>query len=138
MLEPANDVSKDTSLSGRGYRLFALGVKVDAANFTLDLVEADVVEALEAGTCYGADSMIGDQEVFLPPHKDGFPLSGITNHDGTLSSLLLEWAEGGELGPVAQVNLAVCTPVFMLGVKAVFGPNDLAFKVCRESWVVLS
>lgn len=113
-------------------------MKVDAADFTLNLVEADVVKALEAGTCYGADSVIGDQEVFLPPHKDGFPLSGITDRDGTLSSLLLEWAEGGELGPVAQVNLAVCTPVVMLGVEAVFGPNDLAFKVCRESWVVLS
>lgn len=125
-------------MANREYQLFALRVKVDAADFTLNLVEANVVEALEAGACYGADSVIGDQEVFLPPHKDGFPLSGITNRDGSLPSLLLEWAEGGELGPVAQVNLAVCTPVFMLGVEVVFGSNDFALKVCRESGVVLS
>lgn len=113
-------------------------MKIDAADFTLDLVEADVVEALEAGTCYRPDCVIRDQEVLLPPHKDGFPLSGITNCDGSLPGLLLERAEGGELGPVAQVNLAVRTPVFMLGVEAVFGTNNLAFKVCRESGVVLS
>ena len=43
---------------GMGNRLFAFRVEVNTAYFTLDLVEANVVEPLEAGTRYRANSMV--------------------------------------------------------------------------------
>ena len=49
--------------------LFTLGVEVDAVHHTLDLVEADVVEALEAGAVDRPHAMVGDKEVLLPAHK---------------------------------------------------------------------
>lgn len=40
--------------------LLALGMEVDAADFTLDLVEANVVEALEASARDGPYSVVGN------------------------------------------------------------------------------
>ena len=52
LLEPIKGKSVEDlnswSASSRLYVLFAFGMKVDAANFARALVEADVVEALEA------------------------------------------------------------------------------------------
>lgn len=116
--------------------LFALGVEVYPADFSLDLVEADVVEALETRAGYGPNSMIGDQKVFLPSHEDMFSLGGVSNQHGALACLLLEGTEGREFGPMTQVDLYIGTPIIMLREEGVLRPNDFALKVRREGRVV--
>ena len=44
-------------------------MKVDAFDATRDLVERDVVEALEACSTDGLDSVIWNQEVLFPAHE---------------------------------------------------------------------
>lgn len=61
LLEPERGVNlQSPDEYGPKNSLFTLRVKVYAANFSLDLVEAYVVEALEARTRYGAYSMVGN------------------------------------------------------------------------------
>ena len=57
--------------------LFALGVKVDAADVARYLVEADVIEAFEASPGDGPHAVVRDQEVFFPTHEDVLPLSKV-------------------------------------------------------------
>jgi hypothetical protein len=113
-------------------------VEVYPADFSLDLVEADVVEPLKARPSYGTNPVVGNQEVLLPSHKDVFSLGGVSNHDGALACLFLEGTEGGKFGPMAQVNLHVGAPIIMFGEEVVLGSDNLALKVCCESWMVFS
>jgi hypothetical protein len=125
-------------VTGVGNKLFAFRVEINTTHFTLDLVETNVVEPLEAGTCYRANSMVWNQKVFLPAHEDGFSLCSISNSDRPLASLFLERAKSCELGPMTQVNLAICAPILVLCIEAVLGTDDFSFKICRESGMVLS
>jgi hypothetical protein len=50
-------------------------MEVYATDFSLHLVEADIVEAFETSTSDCSDTVIWDQEVFLPSHKDILSLS---------------------------------------------------------------
>lgn len=54
-----------------------LGMEVDTADSAIALVEADVVEALEAGACYRFDSMVWHQEILLPPHEQVLSLEEV-------------------------------------------------------------
>ena len=62
--------------------LLALGMKIDAADSTRALVEADIVESFKTGTSDGLDLVIRYQEVFLPTHEDVFPLGVIPHGEG--------------------------------------------------------
>lgn len=118
--------------------LLTLGVKVYPAHFTLDLVEADIVEALKAGATDGAHSVIGDQEMFFPPHENVLTLRHITDAHRSLSSLFLKGAERRKLAPVVEVDFVGGTPGIVVCEKVVFGADDLAFKVCRQSRMIFS
>ena len=52
-----------------GNVLLALRVVVDPADGTVELIEADVIEALKAGPRNAFHAMVGHQKVFLPSHK---------------------------------------------------------------------
>lgn len=76
--------------------------------------------------------------MLFPAHKDGFSLGSISNSDRPLASLFLERTESCELGPMTQVNLAICAPVLVLCVETVLGTDDFALEICREGGMVLS
>lgn len=107
-------------------------MKIDSAHFTLDLVKANIIEPFEAGACYRTDAVVWHQKVLFPAHEDSFSLSSIANSDGALASLLLEGTKSGEFGPVAQIDLAICTPVLVLGIEAVLGSNNFSLKIRCE------
>lgn len=117
-------------------KLFTLRVEVYAADFSLDLVEANVVEALEARTRYGTNTVVRNQEMLLPPHKYMLSLGGVSNSDGAFACLFLKGAESGEFGPMAQIDLHISTPVVVLGEKTVLSSNNLAFEICGEGWMI--
>lgn len=51
------------------YTLFALCMEVDPGDRSLYLVKTNVVETLETRARYCPHAMVGNKEVFLPPHK---------------------------------------------------------------------
>lgn len=52
-------------------------MEVYAAHSSLDLVEADVIEPLEASTWDRPYSMVGNKERFLPSHEYVFTLGEV-------------------------------------------------------------
>ena len=57
-------------LGQKSNSLLTPSMKVDAVDISLGLVEADVVEALEAGALDALDAVVGHEEPFLPAHED--------------------------------------------------------------------
>lgn len=55
-----------------GDLLFALRMEVNTTDLPFSHVHADVVEALEASTCYIALPMVRHKKMLLPPHEDMF------------------------------------------------------------------
>lgn len=101
------------------------------------LVEANVVETLEAGPIYGPHSMVRYKETFLPAHENIFFRSKIGNGDiTTLSYRLGVGPEGSEFVPVGHVNLVGCAPVWVIRQKPIFRADDLAFEKGCERGVV--
>jgi hypothetical protein len=111
-------------------------MEVNPANRPLNLVEADVIEALETGPTDRSHPVIWNQEVFLPPHEYVLSLRHSGDVKVALPGLLLKWPESGEFGPVLQIYFISRAPVLMLSEKCVFRANDLSFEVCSEGWVV--
>lgn len=113
-------------------------MKIDAANFSLDLIETNIIKTFEACTRYCAYPMVRDEEVFLPTHEDILSLRHIPNDNRPFTSLFLIRPKGIELTPMAQVNLWAGTPTVMVGEKAVLGSNNLSLKVGCQRWMILS
>jgi len=57
------------------FLLLTLRMEIDTADIARDLIEANVVEAFETGSGNSPHTMIRNEEVFLPPHKDILSLS---------------------------------------------------------------
>lgn len=113
-------------------------MKVDPTDFALDLIEANVVEALEAGSIYSPNAMIWYEEVFFPSHEYVLTLARVCDVDRTLSCVLLVWTECAELGPVTQVNFSIGAPIIVLCDEAVLITDDLAFEIRGKGWVISS
>lgn len=117
-------------------KLFAFGVKIYSANFSLDLVEADVVETFERGPSDGSNAVVRDQEMLFPPHKDVVSLRKVSDGHWALSSHLLVRPKGAKLGPMAEIDFGIGAPVIMLGKEIILGTDDFSLKVGGECWVV--
>ena len=111
-------------------------MKVNAAHGARDLVETDVVEALEAGARYGADAVVRHEEILLPPHEDVLALGEVFVVEVGLLRLLGERAPGGEAGPVVHVGFLGRAPGLVFGLEGVFGADDFAFEVGGQGGVV--
>ncbi len=109
---------------------------VNAAHGPLDLVEADIVEALKTGASDGRDTMIWDEKVFLPPHKYVLLLREILEVEIGLPRLLGQRLPCPELAPVRHVGFFGRTPRFVLRLECVFRADDLAFKVGGKGGVI--
>lgn len=115
--------------------LFTLGVKVDAADISIDLVEADVVEALEAGTGDCAHTVVGNEKVLLPAHKQGVARGIVAEVEVWPSRLAGERLPGRESIPMMHVDLFARSPLGMTCMECIFGANDFTFKIGREGWM---
>lgn len=111
-------------------------MEVNAADGAGHLVEADVIEALEAGAGDGPDAVVGHEEILLPAHEDVLALGKVLVVEVGLLRLLGQRPPGGELRPVLHVGFLGRAPGFVLGLEGVLGADDFAFEVGRESGVV--
>ena len=112
-------------------------MEVDAADGAGALVEADVVEALEAGARDGRDLVVRHEEVFLPPHEEVFALGKVLEGEAGGFGLFAEGPPRGEAVPVLHVDLLRGAPFGVCGLEGVLVADDLAFKVGGQGRVVV-
>lgn len=117
-------------------KLLTLRMEVDAVDIARDLVEADVVEALEAGARDLAHAVVGHEEGFLPAHEDVLALGGILEVEVGLLGLFGEGPPGGEAGPVLHVGLVGGAPGGVARLEGIFGADDFAFEEGGQGRVV--
>jgi hypothetical protein len=101
------------------YALLALSMEVNPTNAPTALVEADIIEALEARASDGAHAVVRDEEVLLPAHEDVLALRQVRDVQVAFARGLAEGPEGLELGPVLQVYFVRRAPVLVLRQKGV-------------------
>ena len=111
-------------------------MKVNATDSAGDLVEADVVEALEAGAGNGPDAVVRHEEILLPAHEDVLALRKVLVVEVGLLGLLGQRPPGGELRPMLHVGFLGRAPGFVLGLEGVLGADDFAFEVGGQGGVV--
>ena len=101
-----------------------------------NLVEADVIEALEASAVDGLYTMVRNQKIFFPTHEQMFFLHPVLFYHfwsaGVLGKRLVRWKST----PVLAIDLLVRSPLGVLGNECVFAADDLALKVRSQAWMV--
>ena len=116
-----------------GYSLVRFGVVIDSRDSAMNLIEADVIESLKAGTSDLAYTVIWDQELLFPAHKHVFAIAAIlVVKISRLLGLLAHRTPGGEPCPSFHVVFIGGTPVLVARLKGVFWADDLALKACGE------
>lgn len=113
--------------------LFTLGVKIDAADISIDLVEADVVETLEAGAGDCAHTVVGHEKVLLPAHKQCVARGIVAEVEVWPSRLAGKRLPGRKAIPMMHVDLFARSPLGMTCMECIFGANDFTFEICRQS-----
>ena len=112
-------------------------MEIYSTDSSLNLVEADVVETLEARTVDCPNAVVGYEKVFFPPHKDVLLLRIVLYQDIALLGLLRKLSESAKLCPMRQVNAVVGAPRFVLGHETVLGTDDFALEIRRQGRMVL-
>ena len=79
--------------------------------------------------------VVGDKELFLPPHEDRSSVQGVLHRQMRLIQLILDMSERGEPSPVHHVLLLGRSPIARQ--EAIATSNDLRVKVRRELWPVV-
>ena len=113
-------------------------MEIYAAHRSLDLVEADEVETLEAGAGNVCDAVVGNQKVFFPSHEQMLPLRVIPVVEVLVLSLTRKRTPCWESIPVLHVHLGVGAPFGMSCLKSILCANDLSLKVGRENALLVS
>lgn len=85
-------------------------MEINSTHCPFLLVEADVVESLEASTVDRPDSVIWHEEMLFPPHEDIVLRRKVRNGYRAFARLLRVWSEGGKLVPMTKVDLFGRTP----------------------------
>lgn len=137
LLESNTKVSKIRLTVNRyGHLPLALRMEVNTAHGSLNLIEADVVETLEASARDGSHPMVGNEEIFLPSHEHVLTLSKVAVGEISALRLFGEWFPSGKTGPVMDISLLVGAPFLIASLERVFSTNDLSFKECGQGWVI--
>jgi hypothetical protein len=111
-------------------------MEVDTAHGSLNLIEANVVESLEAGARDGSHPVVGNEEIFLPSHEHVLTLSKVTVGEISALRLFGEWLPSGKTGPMMDIRLLIGAPFLIASLERVFSTNDLSFKECGQSRVI--
>lgn len=115
----------------------ALRMEVDTTDGSLYLVEADIVESLETGARDCSNSVVWDEEIFLPSHKYVLMLRKVTKREVCLLRLFGERSPGWKSRPVMYIRLFVGTPFLIASDETVFGANHFTLKERRQCRMIL-
>lgn len=113
-------------------------MEVDSLNCPVDLVEADVVKALETSPVDGSNTVVRDQKLLLPSHEDVIFLCHIPNVNAAPFGDLGVRFECEKLAPMRDIDPVICSPLWVLSEEAIMWANDFTFKICRQCRVGIS
>ena len=111
------------------------GMKIDTVDGACHLIEANVVESLEARTIDLAHAVIWHQKFLFPAHEHVFAVCAVLIMKIGLLSLLRKRPPCGEARPVLHVLFVTGTPVLVTGLEGVSWTDNLAFEESSESSV---
>ena len=102
-------------------------MKVNPTHTPHPLIETNIIKPLKTRAANTLHPMIGDEEVLLPAHKQVLPGEVVGEGEGCGGGFggAGEGAEGGEAGPVLQVDFLAAVPGRVGGAEEVFGADDL-------------
>ncbi len=113
-------------------------MKINTADGSCHLVEADVIEALETGSGDGADAMIRHEEILLPPHEEVLSLRKILEAEIRPLRLLRQRPPCLKPTPMLHIDFVVGAPLGMARLKGILVSNYLALEVGGESRMIVS
>jgi hypothetical protein len=117
--------------------LFAFGVEINSADSAQLLVEANIIEALEARAIDCPNAMVRHEEALFPPHEYIFLGTKIRNYYiAAFPYRLGVWFEGGKFVPMRHIDLVRCAPIRVISEKSIFRADNLAFEKGRKGRVV--
>ena len=106
-------------------------------NGAMNLIEADVVKALKAGTSDLAHAVVRYQKFLLPAHEHVFAIAAILVVEvGRLLGLLAHRTPGWKARPSFHVVFVGGSPIFVACLEGVFRADDLSFKACSKGRVL--
>jgi len=112
-------------------------MKVYSIHRARHLVEADVVEALEAGTCNLPHPVVRHEEILLPPHEDVLLLSEIRVVELGALSLRDKRSKRLKPRPVLEIVLLARSPLRSARLERVFVADHFPFEISRQGRVIL-
>lgn len=107
-------------------------MEIDSADGALYLIEANIVESLEARTVDLSYAMIWHQEFLLPAHEHVFAVCAVLVMEIGLLGLLCERSPSLKASPVLHVLLVTSAPVLVPGLEGIFWTNNLTLKESGE------
>lgn len=92
------------------HKPLALRMEIYPADGPFDLIEANVIEPFETRSGDGPHSVIGNEEVFFPPHEHVLALRKVAVGEIGPPGLFGKRTPGRESGPVVHVGLLCRAP----------------------------
>lgn len=111
-------------------------MEIYTADGSLHLVEADIIESLEASPGNRPHPVVRDEKIFLPPHENMFTLGEIPVAEIRSLCLLREWSPCWEPSPVVHIGFLRCTPCFVSRLEGMLGPDDFPFEESSQRWMI--
>lgn len=137
LLESNTRVSKiDLMLWKHDDLPLALRMEVNTTHGSLNLIEADIVESLEASARDSSHPMVRDKEILLPSHEHMLTLSKVAVREISPLGLFGKWFPSGKTGPVMDIRFLVGAPFLIASLERMFSTNDLPFKECGQGRVI--
>jgi hypothetical protein len=110
--------------------LLTFRMEVNPTNTPINLIETNIIKALETGTRDRFHAVVRHEEVFFPAHEDVLALLVILQCEGGRFGGFGQRAPGREASPVLEVDFLRGAPGGVCGFEEVFGADDFAFEEC--------
>ena len=110
-------------------------MEIDSIDCTQYLIEANIVESLEARTVDLAHSMIWHQEFLFPAHEHILAVCAVFIMEVRFFGLLRKRPPCVEARPVLHILFIAGAPVLVTGLEGIFWTDDLAFEESSQGSV---
>ena len=105
-------------------------MEINPTDTPINLIETNVIKALETRARDRLDAVVGYEEVFFPAHEDVLALLVVLEREGRRFGRFGQRAPGREARPVLQVDFFRGAPGGVGGFEEVFWADDFAFEEC--------
>ncbi len=110
--------------------LLTLRMKIDPTHTPHSLIKANIIKPLKTRPRNIAHLVVRHEEILFPPHEEAVFLEVVVEGEGSGGEFggCGVFFEGGEAGPVLEVDFFGGVPGGSEGFEEVFGADDFAFE----------